>query len=69
MHHPPTHPSIRSFEITCVDMWLDIGAHIGVFTSLALAAGAEVVSVEPDKDNFAILEKNSVRTQSWSRVW
>lgn len=53
--------SSRSFEITCVDMWLDVGAHIGVFTSLALAAGADVVSVEPDKHNFAILEKNSVR--------
>jgi len=31
------------FEILPGDIWLDLGAHIGVFTSLCLAAGAHVV--------------------------
>ena len=49
---------IFSFELTPGDKWLDIGAHIGVFSSLALVSGADVVSVEPFPSNFALLQDN-----------
>lgn len=50
---------IFDFEITASDTWLDLGAHVGVFTSLALVAGARVIAVEPELSNFRLLEMNS----------
>lgn len=47
------------FEIVPGDTWCDLGAHVGVFTSLCLAAGCDVVSVEPDRGNFEVLERNA----------
>lgn len=47
------------FEILPGDVWIDVGAHIGVFTSLALSAGAKVVAVEPDIGNFEVLLENA----------
>lgn len=39
---------------------LDIGAHIGAFSSLALAFGAKrIIAVEPDEDNCDLLRFNS----------
>jgi FkbM family methyltransferase len=38
---------------------LDVGAHIGTFTRVALDQGAErVVAYEPHPENFALLQKN-----------
>ena len=48
----------RDFEVLPGDRWLDIGAHIGAFSGVCLAAGADVVAVEPDADNFRLLEYN-----------
>mmetsp|Transcript_5745 Transcript_5745/g.16949 ORF Transcript_5745/g.16949 Transcript_5745/m.16949 type:complete len:348 (-) Transcript_5745:66-1109(-) len=47
------------FEIMPGETWLDVGAHIGAFSTVALAAGADVVAVEPDPDNFRVLERNA----------
>ena len=49
---------IFDFEILPGDIWLDLGAHIGVFSSLALVIGAAVIAVEPDPDNADLLERN-----------
>ena len=39
---------------------LDIGANIGCFTKMALEKGAKhVVSVEPEKNNYAMLDLNT----------
>lgn len=38
---------------------LDIGAHIGIFSRLALSRGCEVISVEPEDKNFARLTENA----------
>lgn len=38
---------------------VDIGAHIGTFTTLALRQGANVYSYEPDEENFALLRANT----------
>ena len=46
------------FEVVPGETWLDVGAHIGVFSSLCLQAGADVVAVEPDADNFRLLLAN-----------
>lgn len=40
------------------DYVIDIGANIGWFSKVALNKGANVISVEPDPRNFALLEKN-----------
>ena len=48
----------KDFEVLPGDRWLDIGAHIGAFSGVCLAAGADVVAVEPDADNFRLLEYN-----------
>jgi FkbM family methyltransferase len=41
------------------DRVLDVGANIGVFTKYAVQQGALVLAIEPDPDNFALLEKNA----------
>ena len=41
---------------------LDIGANIGAFSRLAYKQGAEVITFEPDKENFSLLQKNSPNT-------
>jgi FkbM family methyltransferase len=40
------------------DVFLDVGANVGVFTILALAAGANAIAVEPGSAAFAALERN-----------
>ena len=45
--------------ITKLDRVLDVGGHIGGFTTLALRSGAEVWAYEPDPENFALLEENT----------
>jgi FkbM family methyltransferase len=51
--------SLFGFKILPSDYWLDLGAHIGVFTSMALSAGAKVVAVEPEPCNFDLLSQNA----------
>jgi FkbM family methyltransferase len=41
------------------DRVLDVGGHIGGFTTLAARIGAEVWVYEPDPENFALLEENT----------
>lgn len=38
---------------------LDIGAHIGIFSKLALSKGCSVTSVEPEEKNFNLLKVNA----------
>jgi len=38
---------------------LDIGAHIGIFSKLALSRGCKVISVEPEEKNFKLLQINA----------
>lgn len=41
------------------DHWLDLGAHIGIFTQYMLDKGAKhVYAYEPHPENFALLKKN-----------
>jgi FkbM family methyltransferase len=40
------------------DTFLDVGANVGVFTILARATGADVISIEPGPAAFAALERN-----------
>mmetsp|Transcript_61111 Transcript_61111/g.105285 ORF Transcript_61111/g.105285 Transcript_61111/m.105285 type:complete len:227 (+) Transcript_61111:325-1005(+) len=49
---------LMNFHVEASDIWIDFGAHIGVFTSRVLRAGAICVSVEPDSDNFNLLKRN-----------
>jgi len=52
--------SYKSLEITPEDVVLDIGANIGTFSRTALLAGARrVISVEPDPENFELLQINA----------
>ena len=38
--------------------WLDLGGNIGTFSLLCLARNANVISYEPEKENFSLMEKN-----------
>jgi FkbM family methyltransferase len=50
-------------------VYLDLGAHIGIFTKMALDHGAgSVVAVEADPDNFWLLDANA-HSSKWSRWW
>lgn len=40
------------------ETWLDVGSNVGAFGALAHYFGAEVVSVEPEKDNAAMTATN-----------
>jgi FkbM family methyltransferase len=47
------------WHIRAGDVVVDVGAHVGVFTSLALSKGAaKVVAVEPDTTNLECLRRN-----------
>jgi len=52
-------PETRFFRAVCRPgiTFLDIGANVGYYTALAMAAGAsKVVALEPDPENFRYLE-------------
>ena len=56
-HLAPTMPS--GFSLTEHDSVLDVGAHIGVFSRLALAEGcSRVIAYEPESTNFELLRQN-----------
>jgi FkbM family methyltransferase len=49
---------------------LDLGAHKGGFTLLAARAGADVLAVEPEAHNLALLRRNLERNGATTvRVW
>lgn len=47
-----------NFLVEPNDVWLDLGANIGAFSVLALAAGGQVVAVEPEPENLDMLASN-----------
>lgn len=47
-----------NFQVVPGERWLDVGAHVGIFASVALHSGASVVAIEPDPDNFQLLLRN-----------
>lgn len=50
------------FEIDSADTVVDIGGNIGTFALLAArrAVTGRVITIEPDRDNFALLQRNLV---------
>jgi FkbM family methyltransferase len=50
--------SYGAVNITAEDTVIDVGGHIGVFTRMSLAAGANVTVYEPDIDNYRLLQLN-----------
>jgi FkbM family methyltransferase len=40
------------------DLVIDVGAHIGKYTILAAKLSKKVIAIEPNKENFTILERN-----------
>ena len=51
------------FDIVVGDVWLDLGANIGVFSCFVIARGGKVYGYEPEKNNFEILKENIKRTK------
>ena len=46
------------FDIDPNDVWLDLGANIGVFSALVASKGACFIAYEPEPDNFNLLKYN-----------
>lgn len=58
-----------SVSVKAGDIVLDCGANVGVFTRVALAAGAkQVVAIEPAPENVACLRRNFAREIEAGRV-
>jgi FkbM family methyltransferase len=51
--------SYGAVVLTDNDYVIDVGAHIGVFTRSALAAGAKVIAYEPENHNYGLLLRNA----------
>ncbi len=52
------------FDIVPGDVWLDLGANVGIFSCFVMARGGTVYGYEPEKNNFRILKENIKRTKS-----
>jgi len=48
----------QKIEIEAGETWLDLGANIGTFSCLSASLKAKVIAVEPEPENFSIMEKN-----------
>lgn len=46
------------FDLEPTDVWLDLGANVGIFTCLVIAKGGIPYGYEPESENFIILKKN-----------
>lgn len=57
--------SYKTLDLVPGDTVLDIGANIGTFSRTALQRGAHVIAVEPDPENFALLQQN---TQDYENI-
>ena len=58
--------SYRQLEIGPKDTVLDVGGHIGLFSAVALEAGATVIGVEPHPDNQKIYRRNAPRAKLYA---
>lgn len=52
------------FDILPDDVWLDLGANIGIFSCFVIARGGKVYGFEPEKNNFEMLKQNIKKTKS-----
>lgn len=46
------------FDVRPDEMWLDLGAHIGCFSTYVLLMGGRVRAYEPAEENYQILRRN-----------
>jgi FkbM family methyltransferase len=51
------------------DVFIDVGANVGIYTVLALEAGARVIAVEPDPENVRRLRANLELNNRSAEVW
>ncbi len=65
VHHEPLTASW--FQVRPGDVVVDVGAHIGRYTLPAARFASRVISLEPDPENFALLEAN-VRLNGFRNV-
>ena len=65
----PKHEPVTTewFRVKADDVVVDVGAHIGRYTLIAAAHNANVIAIEPEPSNFALLERN-VRLNGLSNV-
>ena len=49
---------LRYLKISKNEIFIDIGAHIGKYSVIAAKKCKNVISIEPEKNNFEILKKN-----------
>ena len=58
--NPPNWPEMGVWRqhLRPGDLFLDVGANIGIYTLFALDLGAEVIACEPDRHNAQRLEEN-----------
>jgi FkbM family methyltransferase len=58
--NPPDHDAARLLQsvLRPGDLFVDVGANIGIYTILAAEVGARVVAVEPASDTADLLERN-----------
>ena len=58
--NPPDHHAARLLQsvLRPGDLFVDVGANIGIYTILAAEVGARVVAVEPASDTADLLERN-----------
>jgi FkbM family methyltransferase len=64
-HHEPR--TREWFQVRDGDVVVDVGAHIGLYTLLAARSASRVLALEPDPDNFVLLQDN-VRLNGFSNV-
>lgn len=63
---PDTLEWIAGFEVD--DVFLDVGANVGLYTIAAAAIGSQVFAFEPESLNFALLNRNIFENDLGSRV-
>lgn len=58
--NPPDYPEMIVWQrmLRSGDLFIDVGANVGVYSILAGELGAEVIALEPAPDTFALLVKN-----------
>jgi len=54
----------KNFNWYNYDFTIDIGAHIGASTKIAVLNNSKVISIEPDKKNFMLLKKNFLNNKN-----
>jgi FkbM family methyltransferase len=55
---------LLNFDVEPDDVWIDLGAHIGIFSLYAVAQGAKCVySYEPNPESFELMQRNVRRNR------